>query len=231
MNDTHIENAYFRHLEYLISRFNPDYLIIAIEVNELLIHSKTKWAEYRLLINNIRARLKTAYPNLPLSESVTLHNWFKPEVANQTDFISEISNYVNQNMDFAAISFYPFLKKQHTKAEFQQAFDFLHSEVSIPIAFSETSHLAENLNVSNFNINIESNVCEQKYYLETLLLNAHNKNYEFIIWWAHRDYDKLWEIFPPEYKDLGKLWRDTGLLDENGTERPSFSVWKEIFEK
>ncbi len=231
LNDTSIENAYFKHLEYLISKFNPDYLVIAMEVNELKLKSETKWAEYKLLMNNIRNRLKIDYPNLPLAESVTLHNWYNPEVTHPTDFISEISNYVNQNMDFAAISYYPFFKGQHTKSEFQQAFDFLHSEVTIPIAFVETTHLAENLEISSFNLNIESDVCEQKEYLETLLLNAYNQNYEFIIWWAYRDYDKLWETFPPEYKDVGKLWRDTGLLDENGTERPSFTVWKEILEK
>lgn len=231
LNDTNIENAYFKHLEYLISRFNPDYLVVAMEVNELKLKSETKWTEYKLLMNNIRSRLKINYPNLPLSESVTLHNWFNPEVANQADFISEISNYVNQNMDFAAISYYPFFKGQHTKTEFQQAFDFLHSEVTIPISFVETTQLAENLNISSFNLSIESNICEQKDYLETLLLNAHSQNYEFIIWWAYRDYDKLWETFPEEYKDVGKLWRDTGLLDENGTERPSFTVWEMILEK
>jgi len=231
LNDTNIENAYFKHLEYLISRFNPDYLVIAMEVNELKLKSETKWAEYKILMNNIRNRIKDTYQNLPLSESITLHNWFKPEVTNQTDFISEISNYVNQNLDFAAISYYPFFKGQHTKTEFQQAFDFLHSKVTIPISIVETAHLAEDLNIVSFNLNIKSDVCEQKDYLETLLLNAYNQNYKFIIWWSYRDYDKLWETFPAEYKDIGKLWRDTGLLDENGTERPSLTIWKEILEK
>ena len=231
LNDTNIENAYFKHLEYLISRFNPDYLIMAMEVNELKLKSETKWSEYKLLINNIRSRLKTNYPNLPLSESVSLHHWFNPEVANQTDFITEISNYVNQNMDFASISYYPFFKGQHTKTGFQEAFDFLHSEVTIPVSFVETAHLAEDLNIDSFNLSIESDICEQKDYLETLLLNAYKQNYEFIIWWAYRDYDKLWETFPVEYKDVGKLWRDTGLLDENGIERPSFLVWEKILKK
>lgn len=231
LNDTNIENAYFKHLEYLILKFNPDYLVIAMEVNELKINSETKWTEYKLLINNIRRRIRNAYPNLPLAESVTLHNWYNPEVANQADYISEISNYVNQNSDFAAISYYPFFKGQHTKTEFQQAFDFLHSEVTIPISFVETTHLAENLVINSINLSIQSDECEQKEYLITLLLNAYHQNYEFVIWWAYRDYDKLWETFPAEYKDLGKIWRDTGLLDENGSERPSLTIWKEIMHK
>jgi hypothetical protein len=53
------------------------------------------------------------------------------------------------------------------------------------------------------------------------------KDYEFIIWWAHRDFDALWETFPPELRDLGQLWRDTGLLDESGNERQAFLLWSE----
>ena len=41
-------------------------------------------------------------------------------------------------MDFAAISFYPFLKGLSTNSEITEAFDFLHDNVSIPIAFAET---------------------------------------------------------------------------------------------
>ncbi len=231
MNDTIIENAYFKHLQYLITQFNPDYLVIAMEFNDLKLKSDAKWNEYKLLMANLRSRLKANYPNLQLSESVTLHNWFNPEVNNPAEYIAEIANYINQNLDFAAVSFYPFFKGEHNKSEFQQAFDFLHSHINIPIAFVETTHLAENLSISSFNVNIVSSSCEQNEYLETLLLNAYNQNYKFVIWWAYRDYDKLWETFPPEIKDIGKLWRDTGLLDGAGKERLSYSTWKLIFAK
>ena len=231
LNDVVIEDAYFKHLEFLITQFNPTYLVMAMEVNELKIHSETKWNEYKLLMTNIKNRIKAIYPNLPLSESITLHNWFKPEVNNPAEFITEISQYINQTSDFAAISYYPFFKGQHTKVDFQQAFDFLHANTAIPIAFVETAHLAENLEVASFNLFIKSDVCEQKEYLETLLLNAHKHDYNFVIWWAFRDYDALWETFPPEFQDIGKLWRDTGLLDENGNERPSYEVWEEVLNK
>jgi len=231
LHDTIIENAYVKHLEFLISKFNPDYLVIAMEVNELKLTSETKWNEYKVLIKNVRNRIKSIYPDLPLSESVSLHNWYNANTENQTDFISDIKNHVNENSDFASISFYPFLKGLQTKAEFQKAFDFLHSEVSIPITFVETTHIAENLNVNSFNLVIQSDECEQKEYLETLFYNANNQNYTFIIWWAHRDYDKLWETLDKEDQDIGKLWRDTGLLNENGIKRSSFNLWQETMNK
>jgi len=50
----------------------------------------------------------------------------------------------------------------------------------------------------------------------------------FVIWWAHRDYDELWEIFPDEVNDIGKLWLDTGLVDESGQEKLAFETWKRV---
>lgn len=230
MNDQLIEDAYFKHLDYLISAFEPDYLVMAMEVNELRIKSASKWSEYKQLMSNIRTRLKNTWPDLPLAESVTLHNWYNPEVDTPSAYIAEISEYV-KNSDFAAISYYPFFKGQHSKSEFQQAFNFLHSEVAMPIAFVETAHLAEDLVVDSYNVDIRSDVCEQQVYLEVLLLNASAEDYEFVIWWTHRDYDELWKTFPDEVKDIGQLWRDTGLLNESGDKRPAYAVWQSVFSK
>jgi len=231
MNDQIIEDAYVKYLEYLIGKFNPDYLVFAMEVNELRINKPDKWEQYKLLAANIHSRIKAEYPDLPIAESFTLHNYFNPDVSDPDAYISEITDYINQNNDFAAISFYPYFKGFHTKEDFQLAFDFLNSHVTIPIAFVETSDLAETLKIRSYKLKIESDVCEQKDYLETLMLNAYNNDYEFIIWWAYRDYDELWKTLPSKTKDLAKLWRDTGLLDEDGVERPAFELWKSLLDK
>lgn len=230
MNDAHIEEAYFKHLTYLVDEMNPDYLVMAMEVNELYLKSETKWNEYLGLIHNIRSRMKERYPDLPLSESVTLHNWYDKGTPYPASFLDVMKAYVNQS-DFAAISFYPFLEDLRKKGEFQQAFDFLHNNVTRPIALVETTHLAENLEIPKLETSIKTNVCDQKEYLETLLTNAHNNDYLFIIWWAHRDYDELWETFPGEVKDVAQIWRDTGLLDEDGEKRPAYEVWEYMFDR
>ena len=230
LNDKKIEDAYFKHVDYLIQKFQPNYLAIAIEVNELRVKSKSKWEEYKLLIKAVKNRIKNKYPNLQISESITLHNLFKPDVLDPNTYINEIVNYANE-MEFVLISYYPFFKAHHTKEEFQSAFDFLHEKINKPIAFSETSQIAEDLSVSSFNLFLEGNECEQNIYLETLLKNAQEHNYKFVIWWSHRDFDTLWETFPEELKDLGKLWRDTGLLNENGKERIAYETWQKVYKK
>lgn len=230
LNDTEIEDAYFKHLEYITNRLNPDYLILAIEVNELLLHAPEKWAGYKLLIANVRARIKQQFPSLSISESITLHNLYKPDVANPQEFIDEIVNYAN-SQEFAAISFYPFFKGLKTKQDFQQAFDFLHQQIDKPIAFAETSHLSEDLTVDSFDLFIAGNESEQNDYLKTLLTNAQEQDYEYIVWWAHRDYNELWEIFPEEVQDLGKIWISTGIMNENGAEKRALSTWEMVADK
>jgi len=230
LSDKVIEDAYFKHVKYLIEQFQPDYLVVAMEVNDLKLKSESKWSEYKILIQNVKVRIKQEYPSVKISESITLHNLYNPEVSNPTEYINEIVNYLNQ-MDFVAISFYPFFKGQHNRIEFQQAFDFLHSVINKPIAFVETTHIAENLSIPAFDLFIEGDECEQNAYLEILLANAQKENYEFVIWWAYKDFDSLWQTFPDEVKDVGKLWRDTGLIDENGNERKGYLTWRKAFNK
>ena len=230
LEDPAVADAYYRLLVYLAGRFDPDFVVLAMEVNELLIRAPEKWQAYKTLIGTVKSRLKNTYPALPFSESVTLHNWYQPGVPNVVAFQAEMKTYVNA-LDFAAISFYPFLKAQHDAPAFQQAFDFLHQQVTVPIAFSETAHIAEPLSVPSLNISIDGSPCEQNAYLEVLLTNAQVKQYLFLIWWAHRDYDRLWAIFPESTKDIGLLWRDTGILDQDGRERPAYSTWRSVFSR
>ncbi len=227
--DSNIKNAYVKHIKWLVSQFSPDYLIITQEANDLYIKDRNKWNEFKILIADVKAEIKQAYPDLPVSVSLVLHNLYEPEdVSNISDYQIEIKNFI-ETMDFVPVSFYPFFKGMHSKEEFQSAFDFINNFTNKPIAFVETCHLAENLKIKSFSLKIKSDICEQNKYLEVLLQNAQKNNYWFVIWWAHRDFDKLWETFPSEYKDLGKLWRNTGILDKNGEYRPAYETWLDVY--
>ncbi len=228
LNDATIVDAYAQHVGYLTGLFAPDYLVIAIEVNELRLRNSELWQGYIALINEVIDRTKTSSPNLRISVSISLHNLFEPNIADGQAYIDDVLNHVNQ-MDFVAISYYPFLKNQNTVAEFQATLDFLHANTDKPIAFVESGHIAEDLVVPNLNVDIPGNATEQNAFLEILLANAQTQDYEMIVWWAHRDYDALWEVFPAEVRDIGQLWRDTGLLDEEGTARLARQTWEVNF--
>ncbi|MEM9897525.1 MAG: glycosyl hydrolase 53 family protein, partial [Bacteroidota bacterium] len=224
LDDLQIKQAYFKHVNFLVDQFEPDYLVLAIEVNELLLRSPQKWEGYKRLMSEVTSKIKMDYPGLMIAESVSLHNYYEPDIADPQTFVDEISDHVNQN-DFIAISFYPFFKNLKSANDIQQALDFLHANVTQPIAFVETAQLAENLVVPNLNLSIDGDADSQDLYLQTLIDNAARRDYEFIVWWAHRDYDALWETFPEEVKDIGQLWRDTGLFTENGSQRLAFTTW------
>jgi len=229
MDDPAIAQAYFEHLKYLIEQFQPHYLIMAIEVNELKLHAPEKWEAYKALADVVKTNIKALYPSLKVSESISLHNLHDAPGTKASEASQEVIAYINQ-MDFAALSYYPFLKNQHAKNEFQLTFDFLHSNITVPIAFVETGQIAEDLVVPALGLSMQGNEETQNNYVETLLQHAQDQNYEFVTWWAHRDFDALWETFPSEVKDIGQLWRDTGLLDETGKERASYTTWRHWYQ-
>ncbi len=230
IDDLEIVEAYRKHVQYLVDQLEPTYLVIAIESNELLLHSSEKWEQYQALISSVTQDIKSSNPSLKISESMTLHNLFSPDVSDVSTYQNEVINHIN-SLEFAAISFYPFFKGMGSSADFQQAFDFLNQRINVPIAFVETAHLAEDLVVPSLQLNIPGSPEEQNEYLEVLMQNAQQNDYEFIIWWAHRDFERLWETFPEEVKDIGQIWRDTGLIDENGNDRKGIETWNTVYSK
>lgn len=228
LNDETIVEAYYKHVGYLVGQLQPEYLVIAVEVDGLLKNAPEKWEAYKVLISDVKGQIKMEYPTLPIAESVMLHNFYRPDYDTQQSVIEEVGSYVN-TMDFAAVSFYPFLKGLQSASDFQQALDFLHTHVNVPIAFAETGHLSEDLSIAGFDLFIPGTELEQDAYMQTLLTNAQKENYEYIIWWTHRDYDPLWETFPEDLKDLGKIWISTGILNEDGAEKRAYSSWKATF--
>ncbi len=229
-SDTAIEEAYYKHLSYLIQTIQPDYLIYGMEINELYVHNRSQWEGLKLLMNHIRQRIKTAYPDLPLSESFTLHALYQSGLSDATDYEQEVFEHVNQD-DFVSVSFYPFFKKWNTREEWQQALDFLHAHVQKPIVFSETGHISADLQIQAYNFSLNGSETEQNEFLQTLLLNAQQHSYEFVIWWTHRDYYQTWLTFPPETRDLGRFWLTTGLLKDDGSYREAYDSWKEVYKK
>lgn len=224
LNDEFLRDAYVKHLRYLVDRLSPDYLVFAMEVNEYQRNMISQWDEYQQLAAFVRSELRASHPDLKIAESFTLHNWYKTEFASDPWLLQEMKEYIALS-DFTAISYYPFLQGLHKREEFDAAFIFLNEQAPKPVAIVETGHLAENLSVPELNVSIEGTACEQNQYLESLLRSAHTQDFEFVIWWTHRDYDALLETFPVEQRVLGKLWRDTGLLNESGEERLSFNTW------
>jgi len=96
--------------------------------------------------------------------------------------------------------------------------------------FVETNDSAERLPLSQANVVINGTLEKQQDYYAHLLALAQKREFAFVISFVHQDYDRLWEKIESTSPELFKAWRDCGLLDENGKQRPAYEVWKSYFD-
>lgn len=226
IDDPSIVDAYLRYISYYIYRLTPQYVVLSMDSNELLLNNKTIWSGYKALLTKIRIKAQNEFPEIKFSQSVSLHYWENPPVNDVAAYNAEIQGLYN-GYDFVAVSYFPFLTDLHKRKEFQKSFDFLNEHVNLPIAIVKSGYLANNLDGSTIdNIEIEEN--EQEKFLNSLLINAQNNDYEFVIWSVHQDYDLFWESLPDWSQASARTFRDTGLKDETGADRKAFITWKEI---
>jgi len=225
-NDAQIKTAYLNYCVWMVDFFKPDYLLTGIEANELLNNKPGEWVGYLELSRYIQQELKRRYPTLPLSESITLHKLLDKNNQALEEYRQKIRGFVAGH-DFFAVSFYPFFLGLHTVREFADALEFLPRFSDKPVGIAETGHPAEPIVIKSFKLNFETTPAEQNQYVKTLLDQARTHHYLFVTYWACKDFDELWQTFPDAVKDLGRLWRDTGLVDENNRERPACATWRE----
>jgi hypothetical protein len=227
-DDPQLVRAYANYGRRMVEFFQPDFLLTGIESNELLNNQPKTWTAYRELSRQVQGGLRERFPKLPMAESVTLHKLLDRQNRGLEDYRKQIQALVEEQ-DFFAVSFYPFFLGLHTEKDFAEALDFLPTFTRKPIAITETGHPAEPLKIRTWNLDFPADPKEQASFVNVLLSRAQSHHYRFVTYWAARDFDELWRTFPDAVKDLGALWRDTGLIDEAGRPRPAYGVWKGWF--
>ena len=108
-------------------------------------------------------------------------------------------------------------------------FDWIREFTDKPLAITETGFPAEDIILKTYNVEISGTPEKQTIYFETLLDRASQDNYLFVIAFLHRDYDALWEKIKNMVPEAFIVWKDCGLVDESGVERPALDVWKRYF--
>ncbi|MBI4601417.1 MAG: hypothetical protein HY721_05570 [Planctomycetes bacterium] len=94
------------------------------------------------------------------------------------------------------------------------------------IAIAETGFPAETLRLDSFKLVLPATPELQKAYVEKLIARADLDGYLFVAWFLHRDYDKLWEKIRATAPEAFMAWKDCGLLDGDGKERPALEPWR-----
>ncbi len=222
-DDPLVKRAYLKYCRRSIAFFKPDYLAIGIEVNEIYSAGPGKWKAYADLHKHVYEHLKKEHPRLPVFASFTLHNLYK----HRGKALAEFQQLMPYN-DLVAVSYYPFIVESPVRLS---ALDWLTEQFDgfkKPYAMVETNDAAQRLPFpKSRDIVIDGSPATQRAYYERLLAMAQERRFVFVISFIHQDYDALWEKIKGTAPELFIAWRDCGFLDEKGTPRPAYEVWKQ----
>jgi len=227
LEDEQVSTAYANYCNRLIEAFKPDYLNYVLEGADYRMDDPEARQKYLDFLDTVYHRIKEKHPEVPLGISATIHDPERAATQEYKDGIAKLLPYV----DWLGASFYPFAFYRRDDAGNpntlpKPSIGLIESIAQgKPVAFTETNWPAEDLIVEGFDLNVESSAEWQKDYARDLLQAAHEVDALFVVWWAIADWHLKWESFPDDVKDIGKIWRDTGLLDQNLNPRPALEVW------
>jgi hypothetical protein len=222
--------AYVEFASRLISALHPTYFNYGTEASELILNAPQRWPAYVRFAGAVYAQLKREHPTLPVFISVALKSPGSADARTLAKHLPDIAPYT----DRVGVSVYPyaFFNAEHRGHPDALPEDWLSQATALlgspkRLAITETAWIAEDLTVSEYGLAEQASAGEQQAYVARLLRDARELDAEFAIWFTATDYDALWETFAPgESKNLGALWRDTGLFDEQLQARPALEVWR-----
>jgi hypothetical protein len=229
-DDPFVFKAYLSYSRRMIEFFNPDFLAIGIEVNEIYQAGPDKWRAYAALHKHVYQELKKEHPNLPIFASFTLHGMLNQTGRSREAMFTAFAEIMPFN-DFVAVSFYPFIRGGTTDIDGCLRWLTDHFDgYKKPYAFVEVGEPAERLKLTSSGQAIDGTPEKQAAFYETLLAFANDHDVRFVISFLHRDYDALWEKIKSSSPEAFMAWRDCGLLDQDGKSRPAYAVWKRYYD-
>ena len=218
-----VKQAYLRYCGEMIDFFDPDYLAIGIEVNEMYgVIFKREWNAYLELHQYVYQALKGEHPDLPIFASLTLHAMYNKQ-GGMVTAMSDLMPYC----DLIGVSYYPFFVDDNSRLT---ALDWLSKnfdKYKKPYAMVETNDAAQTTRFDSYTV-LGTNQKQLQYY-KRLFEVAQKKKFEFVIAFVHRDYDQMWDKIKGSSPEFFKAWMNCGFLDEQGNPRPSYQLWKDYF--
>jgi hypothetical protein len=233
-SDPIVMQAYLAYCKRAIEFFQPEYMAIGIEVNELVYNAPDKAGAYAELHKYIYTELKKSYPKLPIFASFTIHALLderrpKADRERSLAFVKALMPY----NDLVGVSYYPFLG--NLSDHLDTVFSWLAAQFDgygKPFAVAETGEAAEKLTVSldGKPWEIDGSPERQAVYYQKLFAFAQGRRTAFIISFLCIDYDLLWKKIAAGTTPVFQAWQNNGFVDSKGNIRPGYQVWKKEFD-
>lgn len=226
-DDPEVIKAYVYYCQRLIQVFEPDYLGIGIEVNLLMTNAPDLWDGFVRFHREVYQTLKAAYPDLTILTTfhgTSLIEGYLAE-ANHESQMKTLRDLIDYT-DVFALSLYPYLTSAMTfRIPETLISDLVALAPGKPLAISEMGYPAQDLILTQTPLTMPSTPDKQNQWIQVALEAAQQYRFQFVVNYVLRDYDALWELVKDK-GDLMVLWRDTGVFDEQGGERPALQTWR-----
>ncbi len=230
-NDSKVVTAYINYISLLIDTFQPLYVNYGVESN-LNTWDPAAFNLYKNFLSLVYSQLKIKYPDIPFFISFMVD-----ETAGGYNYASQLLSYT----DFIGLSAYPYVTVSSSgngntdPANFPGNYftKFADLDVNKPLAFAETGYIAQDLLIPAISLNKQGKDAWQKAYLEQVCQLCNDRKAKLLIWFCHKDYDAGINTLKTLglYQYLFDFWRDTGLEDETGRQRPAYQSWLQWMEK
>lgn len=224
--------AYTRHAMNTVSFFQPDYLLIGIEVNLLRKQAPERWPAWVTLQQEVYAALKARWPSLTVMLSFSALEMLEGLTGSDPVDQRRALRDVESLTDLFGMSLYPYITALLTDPVPEDLFARLAGLSTLPYAVTETGYYSEfrefDLGGGN-RLTIDGTPAKQQAWIEQLLREADRRRYRFVVNFVGRDYDAL--CAQVQCSDVDRLWEASGLVDENGIDKPAMTTWRRYLER
>ncbi|MFK8031724.1 MAG: glycoside hydrolase family 97 N-terminal domain-containing protein [Gammaproteobacteria bacterium] len=255
-----VQTAYLNYCKRILQYFDPDYLVMGIEVSAALEQDVDAYEEYFELHKFVYNTLKAdpEFKHIPLMVSFSATSYMIDEFgvaykydeqlpgvrAAQLDAFERFLPYT----DIIGLSYYPHFGKYSAYTMqamlYDELFDMLDrfGAGDKPIAFAESGFTADPYNILDGFLYLGSEEKQLRYFKLLFRELARRSNpVEYIINFKVRDSDLGWQRqvdaldpdSPPgtaDFVEFLKFFRDIGIYDGDGALRSGGVVWKEQLE-
>jgi hypothetical protein len=227
-NEPDVMTAFANHCLNMIDIYDPDYFAFAIEANMLADLSPGEWQPFLTLLDHVHAAIRDVHPFLPIFATIQA-DYYHNDVGGQTVPVADLLFY----SDIVAVS-------SHASSRFDGDPDAIPADYFTaladlspgkPFAIAETTWPAEPVD-DPYPVYIPATEATQQDYVERLLTDCDELSAAFICWFLVRDFDDFWESDLQYYPSASivRYWKDCGLYDGDGVERPALTSWMEALE-
>jgi hypothetical protein len=252
LNEDHVKQAFLNYARRAIQYFNPDRLVLAIEITATMNESPAAYDELLDLLHFVYTQLKAdpANASVSLGVSISATTFMTDEYG--VSFKQEDQPFLKRELqvqglvdvlpvtDFIALSLYPHYGKYNASTMPASMFDSLMPLLEAtgkPIIVSETGWPAESYTVLNIPFFSDADKQNRYYRLLFYEMEKTRSRVEDVISFAPRDSDLGWQrlledseqnppTVSPEFVEFYKYFRNIGIYDGEGNPRAATATWK-----